>query len=132
MLIGFADNINLLTYSTFTEVNCINLEQGYSYCLDWARTHGMHFSPSKYQLTHFTRRRGFNLQAPIQIGDTLVRPEPSIKILGLQLDSKLNWLAQGQAIRRKMKTQILALQQVATSTWGATMPKARLVYQAVI
>ena len=48
MLIGFADNINLLTYSIFTEVNCINLEQGYSYCLDWARTYRMHFSSSKY------------------------------------------------------------------------------------
>jgi hypothetical protein len=31
-----------------------------------------------------------------------------------------------------MNTQMLALQRTTASTWGATMPKARQVYQAVI
>ena len=31
-----------------------------------------------------------------------------------------------------METQMLALQHTTASTWGATMPKARQVYQAVI
>jgi hypothetical protein len=31
-----------------------------------------------------------------------------------------------------MNTQMLALQRTTASTWGATMPKARHIYQAVV
>src|SRR3979490_3063091 len=31
-----------------------------------------------------------------------------------------------------MNTQMLALQRTTASTWGATMPKARQIYQAVV
>ena len=48
------------------------------------------------------------------------------------MDSKLRWKAQEKAIQAKMDTQMLALQRVTASTWGATMPKARQVYQAVV
>jgi Reverse transcriptase (RNA-dependent DNA polymerase) len=59
-LLGFADDINLLTYRETTESNCTNLETAHNQCLDWARTHGMRFALSKYTLTHFIRRRGIN------------------------------------------------------------------------
>ena len=54
--LGFADDINLLTYREATVINCTNLEIVYEQCLDWARTHGMQFAPNKYTLTHLTRR----------------------------------------------------------------------------
>src|SRR5438045_9680557 len=55
--IGFADDINLLTYSESLDVNCINLELAHEKCLDWAHTHGMWFAPDKYKLMHFTCHR---------------------------------------------------------------------------
>lgn len=130
--LGFADDINLLTYGHTTASTCTNLELAHEECLDWARTHGMRFAINKYTLTHFTRRRGFNLQAPVQLQDVTVQPELSVRILGIQVDSKLCWKAQGQAIQAKMDTQMLALQRTTASTWGATMPKARQIYQAVV
>jgi retron-type reverse transcriptase len=54
--LGFADDVNLLTYREDTVVNCTNLEAAHEQCLEWARTHGMRFAPNKYTLTHFTRR----------------------------------------------------------------------------
>jgi len=92
----------------------------------------MRFALNKYTLTHFTRRRGFNLQAPVQLQGAEARPRPSVKILGLQLDPKLRWKAQEKAVQARMNTQMLALQRIATSIWGVTMLKARQVYQAVI
>ena len=130
--IGFADDVNLLTYGPSTPINCQNLQLGHAKCLDWARTHGMRFAPAKYTLTHFTRRRGFDLYTPIVLPDLTVQPEPSVKVLGLILDTRLRWKAQEKAIKRKLQTQILALQRTTASTWGATMLKARQVYQAVI
>jgi hypothetical protein len=126
--LGFADDINLLTYGEATAVNCTNLETAHDQCLEWASTHGMRFAPNKYTLTHFTRRRGFDVQAPVRLRDTVVQPKPVVRILGVQLDSKLRWTAQGQAIQAKMDTQMLALRRTTASTWGATMPKARHVY----
>jgi hypothetical protein len=54
--LGFADNVNLLTYREATVVNCTNLEIAHNQCLNWARTHGMQFALDKYYLTHLTRR----------------------------------------------------------------------------
>ena len=54
--LGFADDVNLLTYGEATVVNCTNLEIAHEQCLDWARTHGMRFAPNKHTLTHLTRR----------------------------------------------------------------------------
>ncbi len=132
MPLGFANDINLLTYKEATAINCSNLELAHKYCLDWACTHGMRFAPQKYTLTHFTRRRGFDLEAPVTLQGTEIQPIPVVRVLGIQLDSKLRWKAQEKAIQAKMDTQMLALQRTTASTWGATMPKARQVYQAVI
>ena len=96
--LGFADDINLLTYRDATIVNCTNLELAHEQCLDWARTHGMQFAPNKYTLTHFTRCRRYNLQAPVRLQGVVVKPEPVVRILGLQLDTKLRWKDQEKAI----------------------------------
>ena len=55
--LGFADNVNLLTYKESTANNCTNLETAHKQCLDWACTHRMRFAKSKYTLTHITRRK---------------------------------------------------------------------------
>src|SRR5579862_5135934 len=129
---GYADDINLLTYGESTIANCIALESAHERCLEWAETHGMRFAPDKYHLTHFTRQNRFDLTAPVQIGDQTIRPSPTIRILGLQLDSRLRWGPQIEAIDQKMATQMYALSRIAASTWGATMEAARHVYLAVV
>ena len=59
---------------------------------------------------------------------SLVSLEPSIKVLGVILDSKLKWKDHEQVVKQKLATQMLALQRTTASTWGATMLKARQVY----
>jgi hypothetical protein len=66
-LLGFADDINLLMYSKTTAVNCTNLKTAHNQCIEWASTYRMQFAPNKYTLTYFTRRRGFNVQAPVTL-----------------------------------------------------------------
>lgn len=92
----------------------------------------MRFVPSKYTLTHFTRQNRFDLAAPVRIGDRIVEPSPTVRILGLQLDSRLRWKTQTETTDRKMETQMYALSRIPASTWGATMGKARHVYLAVV
>jgi hypothetical protein len=88
----------------------------------------MRFAPAKYTLTHFTRGHSHNIQALVTLAETTVHPKPSVKILGVILDSKLRWKAHEQAVKQKMTTQMLALSCTTASTWGATMLKARHIY----
>ena len=49
----------------------------------------MKFALTKYKLTHFTRRQGFDLRAPVTLAETIVHLELSIKILRVVIDSRL-------------------------------------------
>ena len=52
----FIDDINILTFSRFTEHNCRVLEGANRTCEKWTATHGSAFSPDKYHLIHFSRK----------------------------------------------------------------------------
>jgi hypothetical protein len=116
MPLGFADDINLLIYRKTTVVNCSNLELVHEYCLDWACIYSIQFALQKYTLTYLTRYRGFDLETPVTLQDTAIQPTTVVRILGIKLDSKLQWKAQEKAIQAKMNIQILALQCTTAST----------------
>jgi hypothetical protein len=130
--LGFADDINLLSYNATAAQNSTNLDQAHDQCLAWAKTHGMHFAPDKYHLTHFTRKRRADLSAPVLINGTMVQPEPILRILGVTLDKRLNWESHIKETSQKMGPQLQALLRTTASTWGATLAKARQIYTAVI
>ena len=131
--VGFADDVNILTYGRSTEGNCRTLERTHSRCLEWARRFGMSFAPAKYELIHFTRHRTkFNLQANLSLGAVIKAPAPDVRVLGVWLDSKLQWTAHAREVKKKALVQQYALQRITASTWGATFARARQIYTAVV
>jgi hypothetical protein len=131
--VGFADDINILTYGRSTEGNCRTLERTHSRCLEWARRFGMSFAPAKYELIHFTRHRTkFNLQANLNLGAVIKTPALDIRVLGVWLDAKLQWTAHAREVKKKALRQQYALQSITASTWGATFARARQIYTAVV
>ena len=130
---GFADDVGLLAYSRSTEENCEMLTQAHDSCAQWARRHGSCFAPQKYELIHLSRTpRRFNMAATIDISGNEIAPKPDIRILGVQIDTKLRWGAHLRAVEAKAARQLLALNMVGASTWGVTFAKARQVYSAVV
>ena len=132
--LGFVDDINMLAYGKSTEENCKTLEVIHKKCEKWASRHGSVFAPKKYELIHLSRNpKKFNMFTVIQIGNNIIKPKTDIRILGLQIDSKLKWGAHTRKIQeKKMTKQSRALTKISTSTWGATLLKARQVYTAVV
>ena len=55
-----------------------------------------------------------------------------LKVLGLWINSKLRWGPYIKKFQVKMTAQIMAFTKVTTSTWGATLNKARQMYTAVV
>ncbi len=132
-VLGFVDDINILAYGRSTEETCRTLSKAHDACAEWARTHGATFAPEKYELTHFTRKpKRFDMTASIQIESSVIKPKPDVRVLGVQLDTKLRWGAHLRQIEANHATRMLALSRLGASTWGATFTKARQVYSAVV
>ena len=72
------------------------------------------------------------MSVTIIIDTQIIKPKPNIKVLGLQIDTKLKWEAHIQKIQKKIINQSMTLTKISTSTWGATFSKARQVYTAVV
>ena len=55
VVIGFADDTNLMSFSHDPHMNCHRLEAAWGVCVRWANSHSMEFAPQKSELMHFTR-----------------------------------------------------------------------------
>ena len=130
--LAFVDDVNLLAYGPTTEGNCKQLEAVHDKCLLWAKKYGALFAPEKYTLMHFSRRRRFNMKAPIRLGSIEKNPEESVRVLGAWLDPQLRWNGHLDRVMQKMKSQINALSKTTGSTWGFPLIQARQVYTAVV
>ena len=115
--IGFVDDINILTWGESTEWNCSLLNRIHNKCIDWANRHGATFAPKKYELIHLTRHpKRFNMGASLSFEGTTIPPKAHVRVLGVEIDSKLKWGPHVRRIQSKMSQQTNALTRVATST----------------
>ena len=129
---GFMDDTNILVEGSSTTDTCQQLTQIHETCLEWAVENGAQFAPDKYQITHFTRRpKKHNMDATPNIPDFPKKPSPSIKILGIHLDSKLSWFPHLKKAKAKGESSGKALNRLTASTWGIPLVEATRVYQAV-
>ena len=72
------------------------------------------------------------MAASIQLAGGPKTPSPTVRVLGVLLDSKLRW---GPHIRKtcdRAAQQCRALTSLSGSTWGASFARARLIYSAVV
>lgn len=65
------------------------------------------------------------MSTTVTIGIQIIKPKPNIRVLGLQIDTKLKWRAHIQKIQKKMVNQSMALTKISTLTWGTTFSKAK-------
>jgi hypothetical protein len=130
---GFVDDINVLTYGESTERNCKILEETHKKCLLWVDTHGAKFAPDKYEVIHLTRaHKKFNLKAAPTFEGLRKNPKRHIRVLGVQIDTKLKWGPHMAKIQERAASQLIATSRITSSTWGASFTKAKLIYSTVV
>ncbi|XMA13648.1 hypothetical protein WAI453_006439 [Rhynchosporium graminicola] len=130
---GYIDDIAILRWGSSIKETCKGLENAMQRAMIWARKHASVFAPSKFQLTHHTRRRQVaDVDRHIQIEQTIIPPSDSSKYLGITLDTALNWKQHIQNLKIKISKSIGALASIAGSTWGAGVAELRKIYQAVV
>lgn len=92
----------------------------------------MQFAPDKYELMHFSRRRKFDMEAPLVLGSVTIYPSKIMRVLGVFLDPRLRWKGHLDAIAGRMRSQVKALTRTTALTWGLPLEDTRRVYTMVI
>ena len=131
---AFSDDTNLIACSQSAAANCRSLERAHEACEQWARKHGVKFSPEKYQLIHFTRKRsnGDDLRSTVHINGFDGKPCDGLRVLGVWVDSKLRWTPHAKRAAAKGLACYDAMNRVVASTWGPSLQRSRLLYTAVV
>ena len=113
---AFIDDTTLFAIRSSSEKNGKLLASAHDKCLDWARTHGVVFAPSKYQLIHLSRKKSINKLATIDLGfQQTVSPKSTAKLLGIILDLQLTWEPQVENIRNKSMKRVGVLSRLKAS-----------------
>ena len=130
--LGFADDTNLLAFGHFLKSNLLKLKNTHHKCLSWAARHGIVFSPEKYEILHFSRRRSDNCQLKLRLGNVILKPKEEVQVLGVYLDAKLHWHKHQRIILQKAQKALSSLSRTSYSTWGFPVHTSRLVYTAIL
>jgi len=129
----FINNITLLTYEFFTEINCCMLIQAHDQCLNWACKYDIFFASEKYELIHLTCwLKRFNMRAQLQLKNIVKKFSISVHILDIWLDFKLCWNEHIKMIKHKMITQINTLLHIMIFIWEITFISTQQIYSIVI
>ena len=97
----------------------------------WSLDHNSHFEPSKFALIDFLLNRLKDCP-PLQTRNTMIKPVPSHKFLGVILDQELRWREQANYALAKGTQYTLLMRRISGNSWGTPMHLTRQLYQAVV
>src|SRR5437016_10898224 len=72
------------------------------------------------------------MAASLRLEQCNVDPKTQIRVLGIELDTKLRWGPHVRKVQQKIIKQSMALHCIIASTWGAMFKRAKLVYTTVV
>ncbi|CVK85311.1 uncharacterized protein FPRN_06812 [Fusarium proliferatum] len=128
---AYVDDTYLLAVSDDFEDNCKALKECHDRIMVWADSVGVSFSPHKYHIMHFYPPRG-QVKActlmPKIPGLEGNEPEASIRILGVEVDNKLNWQAHALGLGAKVNAKMNDIARICNTTAGPDMIALRQLY----
>jgi hypothetical protein len=129
----YVDDVNILIYEKSIEENCRNLERMHKLCERWAIRHELMFVSIKYELIHFIRNsKKFDMTITIKIDSNTIQSRIDIRVLDVQIDTRLKWDSHVRKIQEKMTKQIMILTKLSIFIWRTIFRKIRVLYIFVI
>ena len=131
VIVGFADDTNMMTASLSAKDNCAVLERAWVTCEAWAKRYGMAFAPQKSELLHFSKAK-VGLKDSVTLSGAVIKPKDSVRFLGVFFGRRFTWKRHLLELRRKLATQQYAVTKLGNSAWGTSVARARQLYIAVV
>jgi hypothetical protein len=129
----YADDVNILTYDKSTKKNCRTLKRVHRLCEKWTARHEFVFASIKYELIHFTRNsKKFNMIVILNIVNNIIESKTNIRVLELEIVTKLKWDSHVRKIQKKMIRQSMTLIKISALIREIIFSKSRIVYIFVV
>jgi hypothetical protein len=129
----YVDDVNILIYEKSIDENCRNFKRMHKLCERWAIRHEFVFASIKYELIHFIKNsKKFDMTITIKIDSNTIQSRIDIRILDVQIDTRLKWDSHVRKIQEKMTKQIMILTKLSIFIWKATFRKIRMLYIFVV
>jgi hypothetical protein len=101
-VLSCVNNINIFTYDFSITSNYRDLKKMHVHCETWEHHHEIVFSSIKYEIIHFTRNsKKFDMLTIVRICKVVKQFTSQIRVLSVQIDSKLKWRIYVKIIRKK-------------------------------
>ena len=132
-VIGYADDIILLIAGKHPPTLVELMNEALETVLDWGKTHGLVFNPSKTQAVRFSQcKKLTDWLRKLEMDGTEVEFQDEMKYLGVTLNRFLSWRPHVMSrIKKATKTMNLAFAAIGQK-WGFTPEKAYWVYTAMV
>jgi ribonuclease HI len=128
----FVDDFSI----TCSSSNMTTIERQMQNCLNkiqqWADENGFRFSPTKTVCMHFCNKRRLHLDPELTINGSPIPVVQQTKFLGLIFDSKLNFKAHIDYLRKKCQKALNLLKVVSKMDWGADRSVMLRLYRALV
>jgi hypothetical protein len=129
----YVDDVNILIYEKNIEENCWNFERMHKLCKRWAIRHEFVFVSIKYELIHFIKNsKKFDMTITIKIDSNTIQSRIDIRVLDVQIDTRLKSDSHVQNIQKKMTKQIMIFTKLSIFIWKAIFRKIRILYIFVV
>ncbi|ENH72221.1 hypothetical protein FOC1_g10006596 [Fusarium oxysporum f. sp. cubense race 1] len=128
---AYVDDTYLLAVSDDYEDNCKALKECHERIMVWADSVGVSFSPHKYHVMHFhpPRHRADAFKHMPKIpGLEGKKPESSMRILGVEVDHRLNWREHVAEVGAKVNDKMNDIARICNTTAGPDMLALRQLY----
>ena len=128
---AFADDLMSLVEGNDMEVIWQRTQKTIKTIEAWCNTKGLNISSLKTKVVVFTWNKKWSLR-PVIVGNETVIPSDSVKLLGVTLDSKLNFNEHVDNITTKAINSLMQCNRAVGPTWGLTPKVCRWIYTSVI
>ena len=108
-LYNFADDNTLSAFATTVSTLIKILESGSEVVIDWLKKNKMVVNPDKFQAIIFDKRKRDHTDERITVDSQQIKVVSSMKLLGFQLDDKLNFNLHISNICKSAANQLNAL-----------------------
>jgi hypothetical protein len=129
----YVDDVNILIYEKNIDENCRNFERMHKLCERWAIRHEFVFVSIKYELIHFIKNsKKFDMTIIIKIDSNTIQSRIDIRVLDVQIDTRLKWDSHIRKIQEKMTKQIMIFTKLSIFIWRTIFRKIWMLYIFVV
>ena len=131
--VSWIDDVGFTVTGASAAANCHILQTLHTEAEAWASKHASVFAPAKYELIHFTNRpEDHDTSAELVLRSNRVTPSRTCRVLGVILDSQLDFETHIRHIEAKVMTSLGVLAAIAGSAWGFGLKDLRRLYISAV